>query len=314
MHKKDQADTASSELLGLRGQIDVLDDKLIALLIERIGIVQKVGELKRRTAPGQCPIRPGREAEMVRRVIAKCEGTAFPATAIADLWRTLIGASTSVEGSLKISVFAPEGQDALYWLAREYFGSFIPVTKQPNVKRIIGDIMDGKASVGLVPPFAGDDTTYWWTNLIQQNGDYPKIFATLPFVYPSAPSRDMPTALAIARILPEETGDDVTLVVLEADHNTSQNRLQSALQQASLEAKWITIASLSSASRHHMLEIKGFVTPSHPGMQALTAALGNAILNISYLGAYAVPVSLKSGSTVAFTPPVKVHAAPIAKA
>jgi chorismate mutase / prephenate dehydratase len=313
MSKKDQPPLDPAELAGLRAQIDTLDDRLIALLNERIGIVRKVGEFKRRTAPGQCPIRPGREADMVRRVIAKCDGAGFPAAAAADLWRTLIGASTAVEGNLTISVFAPEGQDALFWLSREYFGASVPVIRQPNVKRILGDLMDGKASVGLVPTFSGDDTTYWWTNLIQQGTDLPRIFAILPFVQMEGQPRDFPQALAVARIQPEATAEDISLVVLEADHNTSQNRLQTALQQAKLEARWVTIASLHPASRHHLLEIKGFITPTHPAMQALAAALGNAIVNISFLGAYAVPVALKSGQP-AFIPPVKIHASNSPKA
>ena len=54
----------------------------------------------------------------------------------------------------------------------------------------------------------------------------------------------------------------------------------------------INIATLSPVTRHHLIEIKGFITSEHSGMQALLVSLGSSVLNISFLGAYAVPVAL----------------------
>ncbi len=64
-----QKTSTDTELAAFRRQIDEIDDKIIDLLIERTGIVGRVGELKRKAAPGRCPIRPGREAEMLRRIM-----------------------------------------------------------------------------------------------------------------------------------------------------------------------------------------------------------------------------------------------------
>ncbi len=85
----------------------------------------------------------------------------------------------------------------------------------------------------------------------------------------------------------------MSLWVLEADHNVSQNRLQTAFAAAKLEANWINIATLTPDARHHLIEIKGFITAgASEGMQALLSALGTSILNVSFLGAYAVPMVL----------------------
>src|SRR5205823_4317404 len=110
---------------------------------------------------------------------------------------------------------------------------------------------------------------------------------------------DAPSALAIARIVPEDSGDDLSLLVLEADHNVSQNRLQTAFATAKLEANWINIATISPATRHHLVEIKGFVTPDHAGITLLRAALGASLLNVNFLGAYAAPVIVNSKETKA---------------
>lgn len=283
----------SPELAGLRRQIDAIDESIIKLLIERTGVVSQVGLLKDRAAPGVCPIRPGREADMVRRIMGKFANTAFPPAAAAAIWRIVIGASTSVEAPLTVSVLTEEKNNDMFWLAHEYFGPAAQVTRQPHVKRVIGDVLDGKAAVGIVPPLRRlDDAADWWTNLLDAAKDMPRIFARLPFVYPEPPGRESPMALAIARIAPEESGDDVSLAVLETGPNVSQSRLQTAFATAKLEANWINIATLYPDSRHHLVEIKGFHTAENEGLKPLIAALGDAPPKISYLGTYAAPVML----------------------
>jgi hypothetical protein len=58
-----------------------------------------------------------------------------------------------------------------------------------------------------------------------------------------------------------------------------------------MEASWIQIASLTPSSRHHLIEVKGFVTSEHKGLQSMINALGSSVvLNVNYLGAYATPI------------------------
>lgn len=278
-------------LASFRQQIDALDDKIIDLLIERIGIVTRVGTFKRQAWPGKCPIRAGREAEMVRRIVNKFRGTAVNPVAAAAIWRILIGSSTCVESPLSLSVYAPTPDDTFYWLAREYFGPTLPVTRQPHIKRVIGDVMDGKTSVGVVPMLQGGSEP-WWISLMQKGDNVPKIFARIPFVERDTPGKNAPAALAVACIDPEETGDDLSIVVLDADHNVSQHRLQTALTQAKFPARWIDIGSPNASTRRHVLEIKGFLTPANKAFETVLAELGGSLLNTSYLGAYAAPVIL----------------------
>lgn len=291
-----QAASIESELATFRSQIDGIDDQIIALLKERIGIVNRVGALKHNAKPGECPIRPGREAEMVRRIVEEFKDSDFPPAAAASIWRTIIGASTSVEAPLTISAFTPDRDKDYYWLAREYFSVAAPITRQPQVRRVIGDVIDGKAAVGIIPMPHSADTASWWTNLLEQ-GDMPKIFARIPFVHAETPGRDFPSALAIARIMPEASGNDHSLLALQADPNVSQHRLQTAFATAKLDATWLNIATLNPASRHHLIEIKGFIMPDNEAIQSLLAGLGASIYTVHFLGAYAVPLTLKVTET-----------------
>ena len=93
-------DSTDSEIAAFRQQIDEIDDKIANLLIERTAVVSRVGEVKHKAGPGKCPIRPGREAAMVRRITAKFENTPFLPAAAAAIWRIIIGMSTAVQPNI----------------------------------------------------------------------------------------------------------------------------------------------------------------------------------------------------------------------
>jgi chorismate mutase len=288
----------ANKLAHFRQQIDSIDSKIMELLLQRVGVVKQVGEYKREHELSPCPIRAGREAEMLRSIIQKFGKTDFPAGAAAAIWRIIIGASTGLEADMTLSVFASEKlgekNNDLYWLAREYFGAHSEIIKQPQVKRVVGDVVDSKAAVGIVPFSRNQDDGQWWTALLQQGENTPKIFAHIPFVYSDTQSKYIPAALAFAKLSPEPSGDDRTLLVIEAEVNVSHSRLQMALQAAKLEATWIDIATITPDTRHHFLEIKGFITKENSEIIALTNALGASLYNTYFLGAYAVPVTIYS--------------------
>ena len=79
----------------------------------------------------------------------------------------------------------------------------------------------------------------------------------------------------------------MSILVIEADANTSQSKLQTALVAEKIEASWIHIATPNADTRQHVVEIKGFVTA-----ETLQPILGASARQIHYLGAYAVPVIL----------------------
>ncbi|MFW0777129.1 MAG: chorismate mutase [Rickettsiales bacterium] len=280
------------EMLDFRRRIDELDDKLIDLLIERIGIIREVGEYKSKNDPGVCPLRAGREAEMILRITEKFKGTDFSESAAAAIWRLLIGASTTVENPLSISAYAPDGQHELYWLAREYFGPFIPASKQAHVNRVIGDVFDGKAAIGIVPQLRRSDSSNWWAGLIQEGKNTPKIFAHIPFAYYGKQPKDAPSGLAIAKLLPEETGNDTSILAIEASGDTSQDKLQKAFANAKLDATWINISTLDSPYRFHLVEVDGFHPSESSTLKNALSSLEDAVRHIHFLGAYAKPITL----------------------
>lgn len=279
-------------LTTLRSHIDGIDAKLIALLHERSQYVREVGRLKHEHAPNRCPIRPGREAEQLRRIVEECKTLDFLPAAAAHIWRMIIMASLKLEGDIRVSVYTGDGHDALYWLAREYFGPFTPFIRHPTPKRVISDVMDGKAAIGVLPALNDIYAPTWWPDLARSGMDRPNVFACLPFVTPGKPGADAPEAVAIGRIAPEPTSEDTSYFMLEAADTLSMSRLQDTVAKVGFDATWIDAQPLQPGRRHHMVEIKGFVTESDPRLQMLKAELGGALLFATSLGAYALPIIL----------------------
>lgn len=279
----------------LRTQIDALDEKLIAIIGERTGLVKKVGALKAGDAPGKCPLRPGREAQQLRRIMERFKDGDFPAPAAAAIWRMLIMGSLSVEGEIRISAYAPEQARELFWLSREYFGPFTPMIRQANPKRVIGDVLDGKAQIGVLPMLhgGGEPSLRWWPDIAGPAADRPKIFAALPFLKSERPSREVPLALAVGRVEPEETGNDISYLALRVDEAASQHRLQTAFAQAGLEVSWLEVATLMPGERHHLVEVKGFVTEENEAYKKFASGLGAALYEGIFLGAVACPIIIE---------------------
>ncbi len=282
-----------AQLALYRDQIDAMDDQIVSLLKSRTEIVHRVGALKAEHLPGRCPLRPGREATQLRRIYAAFQGSRFLPEAAIGIWRAIIGASLCVEGEFRICVYATEEHPDLYWLAKEYFGSFMTITREPGVKRIMGNVIDGKATIGVLPMLRSGASAPWWPDLSLSGHDGPKIFARMPFHEQPRPALDKHCALAIGMITPEDTGDDVSFFALETEANTSMQRLQGAMAAAGLDATWIDVLTHADGSRRHLIEFKGFITEEDRYFQSFASAMSGSIASSIFLGAYACPITIQ---------------------
>lgn len=196
MHNPDLPPEIAARLAGYRRQIDAIDDQLLALLKERIGIVAQVGKMKREESPLRNFIRSGREATMVKRIYEQFRGTEFLPEAAAQIWRLLIAASIHHEAPLSIAC-TPD----LSAVAAEYFGSFMPQTLCADAGAALALAAEDKQAIAVIAPEEA-------SLLARKEFELLKIFALLPFL-PSPNPR--PSAYAVAQLIPEETGEDVSV-------------------------------------------------------------------------------------------------------
>src|SRR5262249_59079222 len=77
-------------LESIRREIDGLDDAMLSLIAERLKLADKLAQMK--TQQSGLPIRPGREINLLRRLIAVAPAPA-ERELVVEIWRTLIAAA-----------------------------------------------------------------------------------------------------------------------------------------------------------------------------------------------------------------------------
>ena len=86
----------------IRREIDRIDDGILKLIAARLDVVERVRAHKAQNASlSASPIRPGREAQILRRLLDQAEG-AVPADLCFRIWRALIAAATLKQAPIRI--------------------------------------------------------------------------------------------------------------------------------------------------------------------------------------------------------------------
>jgi chorismate mutase len=264
---------ADPPLAALRAEIDRLDDALHDLLMRRAAVVAEMAQ-SRAKAPGT-PLRPGREALILRRLLARHQGP-LPRAALVRLWREVFASSTLMQGGFVVAVQArgPEQER----VARDHFGSRTPVRLHQTGAAALADVTTGRASVAALPlpQEAEPAEAAWWTRL-----DAPRlqVVARLPFLAGAEPAHEM---LAVAALPPDPTGEDRSLLRLEAARPLSRTAVQKALAAAGLKPRNLMLRSDAGLTRV-LLELDGALAADDPRLKDLPFDRATP------LGFYAVP-------------------------
>src|SRR6266576_3891726 len=93
-----------SDLAELRHRLDEIDDKVHDLLIERAEIIAMVAVSKR---DGQlAAFQPGREAEIIRRLVGR-HHVDFPVAGLVLMLRGMLSATVRLQSPFAVAIFAP---------------------------------------------------------------------------------------------------------------------------------------------------------------------------------------------------------------
>lgn len=278
----------------LRRKIDEIDDKIHDLLMERTEIVGKVGDAKRKSgaAVGALALRPGREAEILRRMVRRHSGS-FPVGALVRIWRELLSAQVAVQGEFTIAVFAPDDAGVYHDLGRDQFGSWAPVKKYQAIDQIVQDVWSGNNLIGILPFPVGERESPWWRSLIDAGTGAPKIIARLPFLDTTNDRSDPLAAVAIAMIEPEPTGDDASILAIECVENVSRDRLREELVSSGLDdaliAAWQDPEEQGRAL--YLVLVEDFLRVDDPRLEAFRTLAGGTVRGTDIIGIYPRPIS-----------------------
>ena len=278
----------SPSLDSLRQEIDAIDSELHAMVRRRADLVDRISAAK---PPGGLALRPGREAQVMRQRLATHQGP-FPSTAIYRMWREMMCAFTLMQTpDLKIAICRPADQPGYWDLARDHFGCQIPFVANDTPAQVLAAVRANPSTIGVVPTPIESDATPWWPLLAGRDATLPNVVARLPFLdMPNARARGI-SAFVLARMEPEDSGDDRTLVSVEAVTGLSRNRIAGALAKVGLPAFTSALDQVAGGVHHYLVELPGVLADGDERLLELGTALGLTSGRVAAIGAYAVPAT-----------------------
>jgi chorismate mutase / prephenate dehydratase len=281
----------SPNLDTLRKEIDAIDGDVHGLIKRRAAMVGRILATK---PAGGLSLRPGREAQILRQRLAAHDGS-FPAAALFRMWREMMSALAVMQTpGLRIAVCRPADQPGYWDLARDHFGCQIPLSGHESPAQVLAEVRASVTTVGVVPAPIETDTAPWWPLLASGEATLPNVIAKLPFLpMPNARARSI-SALVLARIEPEPSGDDRALISVESVSAISRNRIAGALATAGLPPFTSALDQTARGVHHYLVELPGVIADGDRRLRELEAALGLDSGRVAAIGAYATPAVPRS--------------------
>ncbi|WP_222876250.1 chorismate mutase [Terrihabitans soli] len=223
----------------LRAEIDRLDETMHRLLIERGAIIDALIRVKRTGETGSA-FRPGREADMMRRLVSRHSGR-LPFSAVEHIWRTIISGFTHVQAPYSVHIDGAGGDASLRDLARFQMGFDVPVLVEDSPEKVIEAVAGSQGNLGLIA--LGKSRSAWWEALGKPGG--PVIMARLPFlIYAGRPAAT--PAVVIAKPLGDAAVDEVAAVA--ADFASAPQEGMFDVMAETFTDRWRGLVAVPSAS------------------------------------------------------------------
>jgi chorismate mutase / prephenate dehydratase len=263
-------------LPALRAELDRIDNQIQALLIERAKVVEFVARSGKPAA-----FRPGREAAMLRRLLAQHSGRLPPLTLI-RMWREMLAGTTAMQGRFAVSVAGGGTGGDLAQLAREHLGALTPLRAEPSTAQALSQLRAGTVPVAVLP-LPAQDAEPWWTTLLEPTRLH--IIARLPFWADRPEGASTAQALMVATSAPDASGADRGYLLLRLPAEASSQTISDALTAAGFAVKSLIIHN-DAGDRQALAEVDGMVGEDDPRLAAVNRDLGSPVV----LGGYAIPV------------------------
>jgi chorismate mutase / prephenate dehydratase len=205
MTMNDETITAQSSLAGLRSELDAIDDGLLDLLIQRLDVTARVKAAKQSSAKSwPLPIRPAREAEILRRLLARAKGSGISPEFLVRLWRGILSDSSNRQSQITIHVSRHLNANIGFRLRlRDHFGPLHVEEWRDDAQALMQINADPK-HICVV------ETEQNWVDAFAEGmAGEARVISVLPIL-----AEDIaPKLLVLGQAPSEPTGDDETLVI-----------------------------------------------------------------------------------------------------
>jgi chorismate mutase / prephenate dehydratase len=221
----------------IRKEIDHIDQAMLELLDRRFAAIEAIKAIKKHDiAKASSPLRPAREAKILRRLIGLRRGPA-PAQLMVRLWRSIISTATHAQANITVHISVETAADhRLRDLIRDHFAP-LAVRAQGDVRDVVGKVEANALDIGVVEAAA-----QWVEPLLK--GDTVKVMGVLPVI---GRREQRPDLLILGRATVEPSGDDETLLAIRSTQRLPEKFLW--------EAK---------AGDYRCVSVRGFVREQSP--------------------------------------------------
>lgn len=272
---KPNVDTASI-MAALRTDIDRVDTALLNLIAERMDLAAAV----RRAKSGTNVWRPSREESHVRDLARKAGVTA--PELVSHIWAELTSASLTLQGPIGLHI-ALVGDALSSWsLVRDRFGASIPAHTYPTTSAALAAAFADLEGVAVLP--TPGTMSNWWTALGPDGAmSGMHILAALPRIG----NWDWPVAVAVSKAVIEPSGDDITLVYVEAGALAAPLTLSKLFEKAGLPA-----TPRAEMNGRNLYSVPGYFTDDSPEIKSLAAE----VEAVKIIGVLPAPIPLPDES------------------
>ena len=198
--------SANALLDDARRDIDAIDDQLIALLAKRFAVTARVRAAKAGEAqPWPLPLRPAREAQIMRRVITAGKENALNPQLMVRLWRAIINQSSLNQSSITVHVSRRlKANQALRFAVHDYF-SDMPLEEYRDEAQALMQINADPSGLCIV-----ETEQPWAEAFMAGHAGKAQVIATLPLI---AGETAQPNLLVLGQAPLAESSDDETLII-----------------------------------------------------------------------------------------------------
>ena len=302
---------SDNKLINLRNKLDKIDFEIQNLLIQRAEVSEEVKKVK---ITDGVKLKPGREAQILRTIIGRHEGS-FPKPELIRIWREILSTSLKLQGSFKIAVYKPNNQNGDEWgyisATREHFGSNTPIVTYLTQRRVIEAILEDECHIGILPTPTRNDESSWWRHLAVQGNTVKnglpskpaRIIARLPFVTHTiehgSSRSESAECVAIAKSESDPSGIDDTYIVLDLAENIPNTRIEKRLAENSITGSMLSSWHDTEAPQRWLclICVNGFILSDDSKLDRLAEGFSEILNQVTILGSYAVPLDPKLSMT-----------------
>jgi chorismate mutase-like protein len=281
---------SSQALDDIRNKIDSIDNNVHDLLMERASLVSSVARAKR--GNGMQIVQPAREARLMRRLLNRHEGL-LPRRTIIRIWRELISSVSMLQTGLSVVVAADEEGFARWDMAKNYFGSSLPMHSFGGLQNTISEVIKDRADFAVMPWPEMDEENPWWAHLLNnQDGDPLSIICALPYDETEGLQafEVRNKAVVVSKVSFMESDLDNSFIGLELDAGVSRTSISSNVRAVGLNLINMYSAPVShnNAAKVCLLLVDGFVARGDAKLVELAKRFGNSCHYYDAIGGYPV--------------------------